>query len=111
MACASRSRGCAVVTSEAINTRADAAIGLGGPMKTYSIELQRVKSMSNQHGLIQARIDAVIQAQTPKRSDADDGSAEPLSVLSFNEDTARVLVSLLKAQIAEFDKRKARSRF
>ncbi len=79
-------------------------------MKTYSIELQRVKSMSNQHGLIHARIDAVIQPQSPKRGD-DGGELEPLSVLSFSEDNARVLLSLLKAQIAEFDKRKARSRF
>ncbi len=79
-------------------------------MKTYSIELQRVKSMSNQHGLVHARIDALIQPQTPKRGN-DEGDVEPLSVLSFSEDTARVMVSLLKAQIAEFDKRKARSRF
>jgi hypothetical protein len=79
-------------------------------MKTYSIELQRVKSMSNQHGLIHARIDAVIQPLTPKRAD-DGGELEALSVLSFSEDNARVLLSLLKAQIAEFDKRKARSRF
>lgn len=78
-------------------------------MKTYTIELQRVKAMSNAHGLIHARIDAIVQPQSARR-DADDG-AEPTTVLSFDEDTARVLMLLLKAQIAEFDKRKAKSRF
>jgi hypothetical protein len=78
-------------------------------MKTYSIELQRVKAMSNSHGLIHARIDAVVQPQATRR-DTDDG-AEPATVLSFDEDTARVLMLLLKAQLAEFDKKKARSRY
>jgi hypothetical protein len=79
-------------------------------MKTYSIELQRVKGMSNDHGLIKTRIDAVVQPLTSRRN-PDDEDIEPLTVLSMNEDNARVLVSLLKAQLAEFDKRKARSRF
>jgi hypothetical protein len=82
-------------------------------MKTYAIELQRVKAMSNAHGLINVRIDALVQPQSPRRAGDGDGddAAEPLSVLSMNEDTARVLALLLKAQLAEFDKRKARSRF
>jgi hypothetical protein len=79
-------------------------------MKTYSIELQRVKGMSNDHGLIKTRIDAVVQPLTPRRN-PDDEDVEPLTVLSMNEDNARVLLSLLKAQLVEFDKRKARSRF
>jgi hypothetical protein len=78
-------------------------------MKTYTIELQRVKAMSNGHGLINVRMDAAVQPQ-PQRRDADDG-AEPSSVLSMSEETARVFMLLLKAQIAEFDKRKAKSRF
>ena len=80
-------------------------------MKTYAIELQRVKAMSNAHGLINVRIDALVQPQSPRRAGDGDHAAEPLSVLSMNEDTARVLALLLKAQLAEFDKRKARSRF
>ncbi len=72
-------------------------------MKTYDIEVQRIKAMSNAHGLIHARIDAAVQPQ-PRR---DDG--EPASVLTLSEETARVLMLLLKAQLAEFDKRKARS--
>ena len=79
-------------------------------MKTYAIEVQRVKAMSNAHGLIHARIDALVQPQAARRGD-DESGAEPLSLLSMNEETARVLVLLLKAQLAEFDKRKPRSRF
>ena len=29
-------------------------------MKTYTIEIQKVKSMANSHGLIHARIDAIV---------------------------------------------------
>lgn len=79
-------------------------------MKTYNIELQKVKAMANGHGLIHARIDALVQPQ-PARRGADDDGAEPQTVLSMSEDTARVLLLLLKAQLAEFDKRKAKSRF
>jgi len=79
-------------------------------MKTYAIELQRVKAMSNAHGLINVRMDAAVQPH-PARRGADDDGAEPMTVLSMSEETARVFMLLLKAQIAEFDKRKAKSRF
>lgn len=72
-------------------------------MKTYQIELQRVKSMSNGHGLIRMQIDVAVQP-TAGRDDA-----VPCSVLSLTEDNARVLQALLKAQLLEVDKRKARS--
>ena len=72
-------------------------------MKTYSIELQRVKSMSNGHGLIQMQIDALVLPLATK------DSAAPASVLSLSEENARVLQALLKTQLGEFDKRKARS--
>ncbi len=78
-------------------------------MKTYTIELQRLKSMSNSHGQIHMRLDAAVLPQ-PQRRDADD-AAEPATVLSLNEETARVLLLLLKAQLAEFDKKKPKSRF
>ena len=72
-------------------------------MKTYSIEVQRVKAMSNANGLIEAQIDAlVLPASTPE------GKA-PTTRLSMSEETARVLQLLLKGQLAEFDKRKGRS--
>ncbi len=78
-------------------------------MKTYNIEIQKVKAMSNAHGLINVRMDAIVAPQ-PQRRDADD-AGEPATVLSMTEDNARVMMLLLKAQIAEFDKRKAKSRF
>jgi len=31
-------------------------------MKSFTIELQRIKAMSNSHGLIRARVDAMVQA-------------------------------------------------
>lgn len=73
-------------------------------MKTFTIELQRIKSMSNSHGLVRARVDAMVQV-APAR---DDGS-EPNSTLSMTVEDARVLLLLIKAQLAEIDSRKARS--
>ena len=75
-------------------------------MKTFDIELQRIKAASNGHGLIRARVDATVQT-TPGRDD-EDGSA-PTSTLSLTVENARVLLLLLKAQLAEVDSRKARS--
>lgn len=72
-------------------------------MKTYSIEVQRVKAMNNANGLIEAQIDAlVLPASTPE-------GRTPTTRLSMTEETARVLQLLLKGQLAEFDKRKGRS--
>lgn len=73
-------------------------------MKTWNIEIQRVKAMSNSNGLIRAQIDALVQPATAR----DEGA--PTTVLSLTEDHARVLMLLLKAQLAEFDSRKAKSR-
>jgi len=73
-------------------------------MKTFTIELQRIKSMSNSHGLVRARVDATVQA-APVR---DEGS-DPGSTLSMTVEDARVLLLLIKAQLAEIDARKARS--
>jgi hypothetical protein len=73
-------------------------------MKTFSIELQRIKAMSNSHGLVRARVDATVQT-APGR---DEGS-ESSSTLSLTVENARVLLLLLKAQLAEVDSRKARS--
>jgi hypothetical protein len=73
-------------------------------MKTFAIELQRIKAMSNSHGLVHAKVDATV-APKPVRDDA----GEPTSTLSFTVENARVLMLLLKAQLAEVDSRKARS--
>lgn len=73
-------------------------------MKTYQIEIQRVKAMTNSNGLIRAQVDALVQSTPPR----DEGV--PTTVLSLTEANARVLLLLLKTQLAEFDGRKAKSR-
>lgn len=73
-------------------------------MKTYDIELQRLKGMSQANGMIEAQIDAMVLP----RSASPDGST-PTTLLRMTEATARVLQALLKTQLAELDKRKARS--
>lgn len=72
-------------------------------MKHHQIEVQRFKRMSHVRGLIEAEVDALV-LPLPARGDATPGT-----VLSMSEETARVLQMLLKAQLAELDKRKARS--
>lgn len=72
-------------------------------MKTYTLEVQRYKAATNHHGLVDVHFDAVLQPRnTPE-------GREPAHVLSMSEADARSLMLLLKAQLAEFDKRKARS--
>jgi hypothetical protein len=72
-------------------------------MKTYRIEVQRIKGMSNANGMLHAQIDASVLPAAPR----DDG--EPTSWLSLSEASARTLQLLLKAQFAQIDGRKARS--
>ncbi len=72
-------------------------------MKTYKIEMHKVKAMSHGGGLIQAKIDALVLPVTSRDDQVE------TSLLSMSEDTARVLLLLLKAQLAEVDGRKARS--
>ena len=78
-------------------------------MKTYDIEIQRVKSMHQGHGLVYMRLDATVQPQ-PRQRD-DDAAQEPATVLKMTEENARVLFLLLKQQLTEFDKKKPKSRF
>jgi len=73
-------------------------------MKTWNIEVQKVKAMAHGHGLIRAQIDALVQP-APARDEGIESS-----ILSLSEDNARVLVLLLKAQLTELDSRKAKSR-
>lgn len=73
-------------------------------MKTFNIELQRIKAMSNSHGMVHARVDATVQVAAPR-----DDDASPSTALSLSVENARVLLLLLKAQLAEIDARKARS--
>lgn len=75
-------------------------------MKTYTIEVQHIKAASTSHGLVRARIDALVIADPPRRG--GEGGAET-STLSLSVENARVLFLLLKAQLAEVDSKKARS--
>jgi len=73
-------------------------------MKTFRIEVQRIKGMSNANGMLHAQIDAAV---LPAPAGNDD--AAPTSRLSLSEESARTLQLLLKAQFAQIDGRKARS--
>jgi len=74
-------------------------------MKTHQIEIQKFKAASNNlAGQIQFKVDALVSNRTPI-----DG-IEPSSMLVMTEQNARVLMALLKAQIAEFDSKKPKSR-
>jgi hypothetical protein len=74
-------------------------------MKTHHIEIQKFKAASgNQHGQILFKVDATVTPKTPIEG------IEPSTVLLMTEQNARVLMALLKAQIAEFDNKKPKSR-
>jgi hypothetical protein len=72
-------------------------------LKTYDKEVKRVTAMRHGNGLIEAQLDALVIPAA-----AQDARA-PATRLSMSEETARVLLLLLKAQLAEVDKRKGRS--
>jgi hypothetical protein len=73
-------------------------------MKTYDIELQRLKSVKHDKDMIELAVDALVQPRSV-RDDAPAASSLRLSVAD-----ARTLVLLLKQQIAELDKLQPRSR-
>jgi hypothetical protein len=73
-------------------------------VKPYDIEVQRLKSMKHDKGLIEINIDALVMSR-PMR---DDQSAA--SCLRLPVEHARTLLILLKQQLAELDKLQPRSR-
>ena len=73
-------------------------------MKTYDIEVQRLKSMKHDKGLIEFGIDALVLPR-PVR-----GDQPATSCLRLPVDHARSLLVLLKQQFAELDKLQPRSR-
>jgi len=73
-------------------------------VKTYDIEVQRLKSMKHDKGLIEVDIDVLVLPR-PQRNDASGASCLRLPV-----DHARSLLMLLKQQLAELDKLQPRSR-
>ena len=73
-------------------------------MKTYEVELQRIKGMRQAGGIIYLQVDALVQ---PKATGSE---AEPSSLLCMSEEQARVIAALIKNQLLELDKKKAKSR-
>ena len=73
-------------------------------MKPYDIEVQRLKSMKHDKGMIEIDMDAMVMAR-PLRDDQSAGSCLRLPV-----EHARTLLILLKQQLAELDKLQPRSR-
>lgn len=75
-------------------------------MKTYDIEVQRLKLARHDKGMIELGVDALVQPR-PLR---DDGAGAGSSMVRLPVEHARTLLILLKQQIAELDKLQPRSR-
>lgn len=73
-------------------------------MKTYDIEVQRLKSIRHDKGLIELGVDLLVLPR-PVRDEPAAGSRLQLTV-----EQTRALLILLKQQIAELDKLQPRSR-
>ena len=73
-------------------------------MKTYDIEVQRLKSLKHDRGLIEIAVDALVLPR-PARDDQPASSSLRLPV-----DHARSLLMLLKQQLGELDNALPRSR-
>lgn len=74
-------------------------------MKTYDIEIQRLKSAKHFKGLIELGVDIHVQPRTAR---GDEQAVT--SCVSISVDDARTLLILLKQQITELDKLQPRSR-
>jgi hypothetical protein len=73
-------------------------------LKPYDIEVQRLKSLTHDKGLVEISMDALVLSRKPL--DGDWGA----SCLRIPVEHARTLLILLKQQIAELDKTQPRSR-
>ena len=73
-------------------------------MKTYDIEVQRLKSVRHDKGVIELVIEALVLPRPPRDGDPS------TSGLRLPVEHARSLLILLKQQLAEVDKSQPRSR-
>jgi hypothetical protein len=73
-------------------------------MKTYDIEIQRLKSVKHDRGLIEIGVDVLVLPRPARDEQA------VTSCLSLPVDDARTLLILLKQQLTELDKLQPRSR-
>jgi hypothetical protein len=77
-------------------------------MKTYDIDVLRLKSLRHDRGLIEIGIDAQVALRPARESDRDSDNGG--SRLQLPVDQARSLLLLLKQQLTELDKQLPRSR-
>jgi len=73
-------------------------------VKTYDIEVQRLKSVRHDKGVIELAIDALVLPRPVRDGDA------PSSGLRLPVEHARSLLILLRQQLGELDKSQPRSR-
>ncbi len=73
-------------------------------LKPYDIEVQRLKSMKHDKGLIEVSIDALVMTRKLREDEAE------TTCLRIPVDHARTLMLLLKQQFAALDKLQPRSR-
>ncbi len=73
-------------------------------MKTYDLEVQRLKSMRHDHGVLDIALDALV---LPRHERGDD---MPATHIRLPVEHARSLLILLKQQLAELDKLQPKSR-
>jgi hypothetical protein len=73
-------------------------------LKPYDIEVQRLKSVKHDRGLIEINVDALVVVRQAREDQA--GS----SCLRLPVEHARTLLLLLKQQFAELDRLQPRSR-
>lgn len=74
-------------------------------MKPYDIEVQRLKAMKHDRGMIEVSVDALVAMRKPRDDDDAGGTCLRIPV-----EHARTLLVLLKQQLAELDKLAPRSR-
>ena len=74
-------------------------------MKTYDIEVQRLKSMKHDKGVLEIGVDMLVLPRSARGDDDATGSRIRLPV-----EHARSLLILIKQQLAELDKLQPRSR-
>lgn len=72
-------------------------------MKAFDIEVQRLKSIKHDKGLIELGVEALVLPRPARETEAP-------SALRLPVDQARALFVLLKQQFAELDKLQPRSR-
>ena len=73
-------------------------------MKTYDIEVQRIRSVKHDRGMLELGTDVLIAPRAARGDDAD------ASLLRLPVEHARTLLILLRQQLAELDKLQPRSR-